>query len=135
MSIFSKKSDVAAASEKVEKPEQVPAEKSAANPPVGGPVGKVKNLSVLLQPRISEKSSMLAKAGKYVFLVNRDANKIEVRKAVEQFYNVKVVNVNMVRVLGKSRTYARITGRMQDFKKAIVTLKPGDKIEGFIGAV
>lgn len=83
----------------------------------------------LVQPRISEKASRLATMGKYVFNVKRKANKIEVKKAIESHYKVKVIQVNMINTEGKSRTYGKASGRMSDFKKAIVTLRKGDKIE------
>lgn len=86
--------------------------------------------SVLIQPRISEKSGHLAAINKYVFKVLKSANKVEVKKAVESFYKVKVIQVNMVNNQGKKRTFGRTVGRTQAFKKAIVTLRKGDKIEG-----
>ena len=86
--------------------------------------------AVLLQPRISEKSGHLANTGKYVFKVKTSANKVEVKKAVENAYKVKVVKVNIVNNQGKARQYAQRQGRTSGFKKAVVTLKAGDKIEG-----
>lgn len=85
--------------------------------------------AVLVKPRISEKSSQLAKLNKYVFNVAKSANKISVKSAVEQQYSVKVLQVNMVNTEGKSRNYGRTSGKMSDFKKAIVTIKEGQKIE------
>lgn len=84
---------------------------------------------VLLQPRVSEKASRLATQDKYVFLVRPEANKITIKKAVESFYKVKVVMVNIVKTDGKTRNFGRTAGRTSDFKKAIVTLKKGEKIE------
>jgi large subunit ribosomal protein L23 len=99
----------------------------------GAKPGAVSNFSVtevLLQPRISEKATRLAtKENKYVFVVKTGANKISVKKAVEIAYKVKVEKVNIVRNDGKNRNFGRTTGRTSDFKKAIVTLKKGEKIE------
>ena len=90
---------------------------------------------VLIQPRVSEKAGHLASQNKYVFKVKTSANKIEVKKAIEGSYKVKVVQVNIVRNQGKNRTYGRASGRTSDFKKAIVTLKKGDTIEGLTETV
>ena len=95
----------------------------------------IKIPSVLIQPRISEKAGHLAELNKYVFKVKLDANKVEVKKAVEAAYKVRVTQVNMVRVQGKNRNFANRTGRTSAFKKAIVTLKEGDKIEGLTDVV
>jgi len=91
--------------------------------------------NVLLQPVISEKSYILANsANKYVFLVNKDTNKIEVTKAVEKKYKVKVLAVNIITRPGKlKREFKRtLKYRQQDEKKAVVTLKKGDKIAEFL---
>lgn len=89
----------------------------------------------LIQPRISEKAGMLAKLNKYVFLVKRKTNKVEVKKAVEGKYKVKVTMVNMINNLGKTRNVGRMAGRTSDFKKAIVTLKKGDAIKGLTDVI
>ena len=85
---------------------------------------------VLVQPRISEKAGQLAKLNKYVFVVKKKANKVEVKKAVESKYQVKVTQVNMVNTQGKTKSFGRTPGRTADFRKAIVTLKEGDSIKG-----
>lgn len=87
----------------------------------------VTNSRMVLLPRLSEKAYALNKLNKYVFKIGIKDNKIEVRKAVEKQYGVKVARVNMVRMEGKPRRYGRTSGKMQDFKKAIVTLTPGSK--------
>lgn len=84
----------------------------------------------LVQPRVSEKAGALAKLNKYVFVVKRRANKVEVKKAVEAKYKVKVLRVNMINTKGKMKSFGRTSGRTSDFKKAIVTLREGDKIAG-----
>ena len=103
--------------------------------PKSGNVPIVKIPSVLVQPRISEKAGAMARMNKYVFKVGRGANKVEVKKAVELFYKVKVLQVNIVNNQGKLRNFGRTKGRTQGFKKAIVTLRKGDKIEGLTDGV
>lgn len=95
-----------------------------------GSKADLKMPQILLQPRISEKASRLTAQNKYVFNVLKKANKVEIKKAVERMYKVKVVNVNIVNNRGKTKTSGRIVGRTSGFKKAVVTLKKGDKIEG-----
>ncbi len=95
-----------------------------------GLAGAAKIPSVLVQPRISEKAGRLAGANKYVFKITGSANKIEVKKAVEGAYKVRVIKVNIITNHGKQRNYGRTTGRMSGIKKAVVTLKAADKREG-----
>ncbi|HEX9503885.1 MAG TPA: 50S ribosomal protein L23 [Patescibacteria group bacterium] len=85
---------------------------------------------VLKHHHLSEKTNAFATTGRYVFKVSKDANKIEVKKAVEKVYDVHVAKVNMVNVPGKKRRQGRVTGRTQDWKKAIVFLKTGERIAG-----
>ena len=91
--------------------------------------------SILIQPRISEKSGKLAAMNKYVFKVKTGANKVEVKKAVESAYKVRVIQVNIVNNHGKARTFGSTSGRTSGFKKAIVTLKKGDTIEGMTDSI
>jgi large subunit ribosomal protein L23 len=89
---------------------------------------------IIKAPVISEKGSLLAETVQQVlFKVRPDANKIEVKKAVESLFKVKVVKVRMARYLGKVRRVGRNTGRRPEWKKAYVTLREGDKID-FFGA-
>jgi len=89
---------------------------------------------IIERPLVTEKSIAGAERGKYTFRVNKNANKIEIAKAVEQIFNVKVASVNTMRVRGKAKRLGRYPeGRTPDWKKAIVTLKPGFKIEVFEG--
>ena len=88
---------------------------------------------ILRKPLITEKSNDLLAQNKYTFLVDLDANKIEIRQAVESLFKVKVEKVNTMRVKGKIKRVRRIPGRTPDRKKAIVTLKEGDRIEIFEG--
>lgn len=83
---------------------------------------------ILVKPLVSEKSFRQMSKGQYVFKVNPTANKIEIRRAVEKVYDVKVARVNVVRVHGKAKNFGKTRGRTSDWKKAIVTLKPGSTI-------
>jgi large subunit ribosomal protein L23 len=90
---------------------------------------------IVVRPIITEKSSLLKEAGnQYVFEVQRDANKIEIRKAVEKLFKVKVVSVHISNNEGKKKRVGRFTGKKPDWKKAIVKLNPKDKITIFEGA-
>ena len=95
----------------------------------------MKNLhDVIRAPLISEKGTLLTEtANQVLFKVRPDANKIEVKQAVETIFKVKVVQVRMARYLGKMRRIGKSMGRRSDWKKAYVTLKEGDKID-FFGA-
>ena len=77
---------------------------------------------------------MLMQEGKYTFKVPLNANKIQIRKAVEQIFKVQVEKVATIRVEGKVKRMGRTQGKRSDFKKAIVTLKAGETIEFFEGA-
>ncbi|TMA97932.1 MAG: 50S ribosomal protein L23 [Deltaproteobacteria bacterium] len=90
---------------------------------------------VIQAPLISEKGTQLTEsANQVLFKVRPDANKIEVKQAIETLFKVKVVQVHMARYLGKVRRIGRNTGRRSDWKKAYVTLRDGDKIDFFGGA-
>lgn len=86
---------------------------------------------ILIRPLITEKSTQLMEEGKYVFVVAKKANKIEIAKAVAEVFNVKVANVNTVNVSGKMKRMGRFVGKRSDYKKAIVRLAPGETIEFF----
>jgi len=90
-------------------------------------------MSVLRRPVISEKSYALMGKHVYVFVVDRHATKIEVRRAVEQAFDVRVDNVNTLNRKGKATRNRRTnkTGQRPDTKRAFVTLHPGDKIDLF----
>lgn len=86
----------------------------------------------VLGPLISEKASLLAEtSNQVVFKVRPDANKIEIRKQVETLFKVTVLDVRTARYLGKMRRVGRNTGRLPLWKKAVVTLKEGDRIDFF----
>ncbi|MGB9857126.1 MAG: 50S ribosomal protein L23 [Dictyoglomaceae bacterium] len=84
---------------------------------------------VIIKPILTEKSLNLAKEGKYVFEVARDANKIDVRRAVEEIFKVKVKKVAIINEKPKLRRLGISQGYTSKRKKAIVTLQPGYKIE------
>ena len=86
---------------------------------------------VLIRPLITEKTSMMMQENKYAFQVALNANKVEIRQAVEQIFDVKVLSVNTVRVLGKVKRMGRTQGKRSDYKKAIVKLAAGETIEFF----
>lgn len=88
---------------------------------------------VLVEPMITEKSHQLMTENKYVFQVSGSANKRQVAEAVKEMYNVTVEKVNVVTIHPKKRVYGRTVGWKSGFKKAIVKLKEGDKIEIFEG--
>ena len=77
----------------------------------------------------TEKSTVYEPQGKYLFLVQKNANKIQIRRAVEELYKVKVQDVNTVIYPGKLKRVRYQLGKTPDFKRAIVTLKEGQKIE------
>ena len=88
---------------------------------------------VLRRPLITEKNSGLQAQGKYVFEVAQEANKHQVKQAVEKAFNVRVTAVNVMMVPGKMRRMGRRMTLSPSWKKAVVTLKSGDKIEIFEG--
>ncbi len=88
---------------------------------------------VLRRPLVTEKNTNLQAAGKYVFEVADEATKFQVKQAVEKSFKVKVTAVNVVTVPGKTRRIGRRQVQTQPWKKAIVTLRAGGKIEFFEG--
>jgi large subunit ribosomal protein L23 len=90
---------------------------------------------VIVAPLITEKGSLLSeKSNQVIFRVRREANKTEIKTAIESLFKVKVVDVRTLRNLGKFRRVGKNVGRLPLWKKAYVTLKEGDKID-FFGAV
>jgi len=84
---------------------------------------------VVAQPHITEKSSVLSAQNKYVFQVLPSATKIDVKNAIEKTYKVKVTSVHMIRIPSKTRRVGRYMGTKAGIKKAIVSLKSGDRID------
>jgi large subunit ribosomal protein L23 len=96
----------------------------------------VNSYEVLRRPVITEKNTLLNTEGKYIFEIAREANKLDVKRAVEEIFKVEVLAVNVINVHGKQRRSLgrrRTPGVTQSWKKAIVTLKPGDRIELYEG--
>jgi len=93
------------------------------------------NYEVLRRPLITEKYSVLQAEGKYAFEVARQATKPQVKQAVEKAFNVTVTGMNLMTVAGKRRRLGRRVLAAKPWKKAVVTLKAGDKIELFEAAV
>ena len=89
---------------------------------------------IIVRPVVTEKSSRLMSHNKYTFEVLQQANKIEIRKAVEEVFKVKVTSVHTLRMPSKPKRMGRFLGRSRSWKKAIVTRAPGERIEFFDGA-
>ncbi len=91
---------------------------------------------IIIKPMISEKTMDGIPEGRYTFQVAKDANKIEIKKAVEEIFDVTVEKVTTMNYIGKMKRQGRTEGRRPSFKKAIVVLKKGSKpIEFFEGMV
>ncbi|MFH1225862.1 MAG: 50S ribosomal protein L23 [bacterium] len=107
------------------------------NPPAGGkkPAKKIERKGrkiaheVLIRPLITEKASGLAVINQYVFSVAPQANKIEIKKAIEELYGVSPIAVNIIKMRGKNVRSGRTQGQTKNWKKAIVTLKKGESIK------
>jgi large subunit ribosomal protein L23 len=91
--------------------------------------GDAHSYGVVLSPYVTEKGTMVAVQNKYVFKVAKNANKTEIAKAVESLYKVGVAGVHIAYAPSKHRRVGRYEGRKPGFKKAIVTLREGDKID------
>jgi len=90
---------------------------------------------IIRKPLVTEKSTQQKEANhQYVFEVHKNANKIEIQSAVERLFKVKVLEVRTCNVLGKIKRLGRKFGKRPDWKKAMVTLKEGDRIDFFEGA-
>lgn len=88
--------------------------------------------NIVIAPIITEKSNtQIATDNTYTFKVSINANKIEIAKAIEHIFAVKVLAVNTIRMMGKPRRLGKYNGKRPDWKKAIVTLREGDKIADF----
>ena len=86
-------------------------------------------LKVLQAPHVSEKATILAENGQFVFKVARDATKREIKAAVETLFEVEVLSVTTLNQKGKSKRFGAIEGRRNHWKKAYVSLKPGQDID------
>ena len=90
-----------------------------------------KNYDIIIRPLITEKSTKLIELNKYTFEVKQGSNKVEVKKAVEEIWGVKVVNVNMINTQRKTRRVGKYEGLRPAVQKAVVTLAEGDKLDVF----
>ncbi|RJQ29562.1 50S ribosomal protein L23 [Candidatus Parcubacteria bacterium] len=89
----------------------------------------MKDVFIIKKPWITEKSTRLNEMGKYVFMVQPSATKNEVGKLVEEIYHVHPIRVHIVRRPGKEKRFRNVSGTQGKYKKAIVTLKAGEKID------
>jgi len=107
-------------------------EKSEKKAVISAPVAmstKGFSYEAVKQPHISEKATYLAEDRQYVFVVDNRSNKQEVKKSVEGIYGVNVLSVNLIKVPAKKRRLGRTEGFRKGYKKAIITIKEGQKIE------
>ncbi len=88
---------------------------------------------VIIRPLITEKNTNLMEVNKYSFEVAREANKAQIKRAIENIFQVNVTNVHTMNVRGKMRRRGRAIGYQRNWKKAIVTLGDGDRIDLFEG--
>ena len=89
---------------------------------------------IIIRPLITEKTSIQKEElNKVVFEVDRKANRTEIKRAVEKIFNVNVSGVQTIQVKGKVKRRGKILGQRKDWKKAIVSLKPGERIDFFEG--
>lgn len=98
-------------------------------------VNKTENIAykVLIEPWITEEATRISELNKYIFKVAKNATKDQVAASIKSIYDVTVESVNTINIHRKKRTRGRITGWKSGYKKAIITLKDGDKIELFEG--
>lgn len=90
---------------------------------------------IIRRPVITEKTSIQKEvSNQFTLEVDRMANRVEIKKAVEEIFNVKVARVRTMQVKGKTKRRGWIVGKRRDWKKAIVTLMPGERIDFFEGA-
>ena len=89
---------------------------------------------IIRRPLITEKTTIQKEAFNQVtFEVDRKANRVEIRRAIEKIFNVRVAAVRTMQITGKVKRRGRILGKRKDWKKAIVTLMPGERIDFFEG--
>lgn len=89
---------------------------------------------IIRRPLITEKTNIQKElANQVTFEVDRNANRVEIRRAIERLFKVKVTSVRTMQIKGKIKRRGRVLGKRRDWKKAIVTLKPGERIDFFEG--
>jgi large subunit ribosomal protein L23 len=89
----------------------------------------VRHYDAIVSPVITEKATLASESNQFVFKVARNATKPQIKAAIEQLFDVKVMAVNTLLRKGKRKTFRGVRGRQQDMKKAIVTLADGDRID------
>lgn len=133
MSIFNKlkkkKNEAQINVEKTNVRYEVSANQRTRSPHFAAEAGQRQSTLLIKQAWITEKATDLSGLRKYIFIVDRKANKPETRKAIESIYAVKVESVNIINTKGKAKRLGRSLGRTSAFKKVIVTLKEGEKID------
>jgi len=121
--------------EEIEKPKpakkEKPTEPKKPTKKVSRPKRKISKLAyrILKEPHVTEKATFLAERNQYVFKVFPRSNKTEIKKAIKDLYGVDVLNVNIIKVPRKRRRSGRISGWKKGYKKAIIKIKEGQKIE------
>lgn len=137
MGIFSKKDKAEKKTKVVAETAALPTEKMPAKKAEvktkGSSAKKLLAPRVLLRPLISEKSTINVAHSKYTFEVSRQANKVQIKKAVAEAYGVKAVSVNIINKASRARRFGRFSGMAKASKKAVVTLKKGDTIKLYEG--
>tara|TARA_B100000686_G_scaffold307987_1_gene348619 strand:+ start:469 stop:762 length:294 start_codon:yes stop_codon:yes gene_type:complete len=96
-------------------------------------VTNIEDYDVLLGPIVTEKATSLSEHGQIVFKVRMDASKVQIRRAVERLFDVKVTRVNTIHVTGKTKLFRQTLGRRSNYKKAVVTLAEGQNIDYLAG--
>lgn len=133
MSLFGKiKSIVKKPAKKAKKDKIEIAKKAEIKKPISRPVSKKRNIEInriLKEPHVSEKSTQLSDDNKYTFNVYPRANKIQIKDAVRNLYGVEIKEVNIINIKAKKRSLQGREGKKHGYKKAIVTLEKGYKIE------
>jgi len=133
--IFKKKKKPEKKTEPIEKPKKIEEEKPKRETVSEKKPRKIKEKKsdiayrVLKAPQITEKATNLAEKNQYVFKVYPETNKIEIKKAIEDLYNVDISSVRIIKVRPKRRRLGRISGWRAGYKKAVVKIKAGQKIE------
>jgi len=112
-----------------EKTDSISANQRTHSPRFAGEAGQRQSALLIKQAWVTEKATDLSGLRKYIFIVDGKANKPETKKAIESIYAVKVESVNIINTKGKAKRLGRSLGRTSAFKKAIVTLKEGEKID------
>lgn len=90
---------------------------------------KAELYDIIRSPVVSEKATILAEQNKYIFKVAIDSTKLQIKKAVEKIFGVAVLSVNTIKGHGKIKRFRGVVGKQNDYKKAVVTLAKGNKID------